>query len=285
MAFKIPQPVLRRLESAGISVPDRADGDIRPWGGYLHLRVDNDEDEKILWVNPGGDYPHGINALSLQLHGIGNSAGHHEYWEALTPITMLISDCVVPAEHRISRPELLRYAEQSLLVLHMAESQSIHIEAGTMHALMNATVDHVVVRERRHSVADGAGAAHREDDIVRVLDHSRRDGTPAYADIAWEWILRQTRLTHSEFVRSGSILLRTKLDRSLSEEQSSSSQDNPGDSSGNNTSGFKRKNPKEDPGEKQTGRSKDDTGYRTEQDQKRDLQHQGKTDRLNKYSY
>lgn len=193
---------------------ESATGDIRPWGGYIHLRTSAQQDEKIIWVAPGNTHPMQTNALSLQLHGVGNSKGHNEEWIALTDITLIKGNSPIPKQARVSRPMLVDYIQDDLFVYHISSGQSIGIDAGVMHALLNPhQARFAIVKETRKSVNPESDADARELDIVRVLDHTRRDGAPSYSDPEWEYILQEVKKSHEEFTGTGSILQRKKIEK------------------------------------------------------------------------
>jgi len=211
---RVPKPVLKRVHMYLSHVsPESATGDIRPWGGYIHLKTEPASDEKIIWVAAGNTHPHQINALSLQLHGVGGQQGHDEEWQALTDISLLKGSSPVPYDARVSRPMLADFVRDDLFVHHMRSGQSIAIEAGTMHALLNPHMEeYAIVKEVRRSVGKDSDVDIRERDIVRILDHTRRDGAPSYADDSWNWILRSVRSTYQEFVSGEHLLMRHKLE-------------------------------------------------------------------------
>lgn len=194
---QIPQPALDYYKE---HVADelklmRPTGDIRPWGGYLHITKQSHFDEKILWINPVSQVLDDLNALSLQYHGLKESPGHFETWLALTDTLLLRSTKPLFDDHLQVDDHfglLHKHIHNHLELIYIPAGEIISINSRTLHALINPFEDHLsIVKERRESLdksSKDTSEDTREQDIFRILDNSGRDDSYAYSHPDYNWV-------------------------------------------------------------------------------------------------
>lgn len=193
---QIPQRALKHYHlNRSSDLDDRLSGDIRPWGGYLHIAKQPHYDEKIIWINPVSMIAEDLNALSLQFHGLGDSLGHFEHWQALSDIVMLRSMRPIIIDS-MDEDKLLglidEHINNHLELIFVPEGESIEIDSRTLHALINPFDDLLgIVKERRESVDKSRSDINedtREKDIYRILDNTQRDNAKAYDHPDYSWV-------------------------------------------------------------------------------------------------
>jgi hypothetical protein len=129
-------------------------------------------DEKILLVD---EKQPGQNVLSMQYHGRPDLSGHLEVWEFLTA-GFVVSGSESWRPFGWPREE---YAQElnNLKIRHIRAGERLVILPGQWHALAKQeSLEPLYVREFRISLEKGGTNEDRENNIVRVLDNSRRDG-------------------------------------------------------------------------------------------------------------
>lgn len=169
-------------------------GDIRPWGGFFHLKVTPEYDQKLLWVNAVSSndgyeqIASGINALSTQYHGSPDVPGHDETWEALTDIVLIKGKTDLSAlEGKELEKAKSREVAEGLEVFYVRAGGDIQIRAGSMHALLNPFTDKIIMMRETRTSKVPQSADIREANNYRVLDQTRRDGAPDY----YPWMIEQ----------------------------------------------------------------------------------------------
>ncbi|KXK09154.1 MAG: hypothetical protein UZ21_OP11001000212 [Microgenomates bacterium OLB22] len=157
-------------------------GDIRHWGGYIHLKKANEYDEKILWINPTGDPSHPIKALSLQYHGIDGIAPHREVFTAMTDMVLLIGSGDLSKLSGEQLVEALTEQVNSIQVVFLKRSSTYEIPGGFLHAYVNPFYDRpVILIEKRISPRDQS-ADIREANIYRLFDQDGRGTRGLYPE-------------------------------------------------------------------------------------------------------
>lgn len=182
-SIQIPTAVKRIVyQKTGTHLHDQLKGEVRPWGGFVLLSIEKFMDEKIIWLRPC--LSESFIALSLQMHGIGSSEGHDEYWKALSNISLLYSSTKIKINGKEDRFAFLKDLESDLAIMHLSAGQEVKIESGEVHALMNLASDYLVVQETRISRQRSRfiDDSYRERDIFRIMDQFGRDNAIAYND-------------------------------------------------------------------------------------------------------
>lgn len=147
----------RGLREIGVSKVIITD-ETKPWGGYALYQVDDNSDQKILYVRPAKP-GEAMVGLSLQRHGSNESDGHSEYWQFFTPATVVLGDSL-----------------NNLSVHRFELNDRLFIPGGRWHALCTPDSE-VIVREQRIS-PPGVTQTYqeREANIERLYD-TWRTGT------------------------------------------------------------------------------------------------------------
>lgn len=169
-----PTEVLSYLQSHNINT---IDGDIRPWGGYIHLEPEADipySDKKILWINPSKDINNPVTALSLQFHGINGVISHEEKFTPITDMAFITGkNSMQMSNNELDKSKILDEVENNLDVVLLKSGQTHFTKGGIIHAYVNPFYDKLVLLEEIRISKVNQSADDREANICRVYDAKR----------------------------------------------------------------------------------------------------------------
>jgi hypothetical protein len=149
-------------------------GDIRHWGGYIHLNKTERYDEKVLWISPTDDPNQPIKALSLQYHGINGIAPHREEFVAITDMVVLVGSRDLSNFTGDALDEALTEQAQHIRALYLEKGTKYEIPGGFLHAYANPFFDRYVILTEMRISPENQSDDVREGNIYRLYDQDGR---------------------------------------------------------------------------------------------------------------
>jgi hypothetical protein len=169
---KAPQEVVNYIKNLNLT---KITGDIRHWGGYIHLDITPSSDKKILWITPTKDKNNPVKPLSLQFHGIDGIPAHREKLTVLTDMAYITGINNMQLISADTDTEKVKKEIQNNLKYRLLKKGDIQeTKAGIIHAYVNPFYDKLVMLEEERFSVCNQTAEERETNIFRIYDQNGR---------------------------------------------------------------------------------------------------------------